>query len=175
MVDTTPSIDLNVLYDQLLTEWQHYSDLMAITNHQATRYEVTHRFLFSYLQTMKHNNNSFVNELVDPTTLEELIKQHPGAVFEQLHSVAPLEHYCFAPDPRNEQVGSNGEEDVEMQPASAPQPSEDAPPLLDSSEFTSRGSAAITFGSGLPTTPNMSSFTPPPTFDSSLFNNPVPK
>ncbi|KAJ2934374.1 hypothetical protein H1R20_g2742, partial [Candolleomyces eurysporus] len=155
---------VNCLYDRLSQEWRHLRDLTALVNHQATRVESTRRFLSSYLQTLKHNNDPFVDEMVDLNTLCTLIQQHPGAIYEQMCAVAPLPSYF--------QVASGR---PDSPPLSLPLP-EGAAALVgqDPPEYqrsmTPMGSqqASLPFGFGVP--PRSGTFEPPPTFRS-IFNS----
>ncbi|KAJ2925683.1 hypothetical protein H1R20_g11411, partial [Candolleomyces eurysporus] len=145
--DLCPSSkDVNCLYDRLSQEWRHLHDLTALVNHQATHVESTRRFLSSYLQTLKHNNDPFVNEIVDLDTLRTLIQQHPGAVYEQMCAVAPLPSYF--------QVASGR---PDSPPLSLPLPEgaaalagQDPPEYQGSVTPTGSQQASLPFGFGVP-------------------------
>ena len=158
------SEDVNCLYDRLHQEWRHLRDLSALVNHQATRVESTRRFLSAYLQTLKKNNNPIVDEMVDPDVLRSLMKQHPGAVYEQLCAVAPLPTYFgvefgelgspFEPTPRSENVPAPSGPNRASEPTT-PTPSSVQPAVLSFGSLSQR----------------YNKFAPPPTFGS-LFNTP---
>ncbi|KAJ2931806.1 hypothetical protein H1R20_g5293, partial [Candolleomyces eurysporus] len=58
----------NTLYCQFAAKWEHLRNLTALANHQATHYETTRQFLSSYVQTLKHNGDQFIDKLVNPVT-----------------------------------------------------------------------------------------------------------
>lgn len=87
---------------------------------------------------MKHNDDPFVDELVDMQVLKQLIQQHPGAVFERLCTVAPLAQYNLSPNLRQEGATREAVEDVDMQPPAEPDVPE-APGLL----FTTSGASIL--------------------------------
>ncbi|RXW11467.1 hypothetical protein EST38_g14388 [Candolleomyces aberdarensis] len=145
---------VNCLYDELRQEWRHLQDLTALVNHQASRVEGSRRFLSAYLQTLKHNDDPFVDEMVDAETLKVLIQQHPGAVYEQLCAVAPLANY-FHFDPQSPASPTAG---------TANEPTDASPPAYQ--DPSAAQAATLPFGFAVPASSN--AFAPPPTFGSSF-------
>jgi hypothetical protein len=98
----------------------------------------------SFLLTMKHNKDGFIDKIIDPSVLKELIKQYPGAAFKQMCSVAPL---CTFYSQRNPQAKGiiNPNININMGP---PPASKDAPALsTTSNNNTAPSYNSIMFGS----------------------------
>ena len=162
-------------------EWLHLRDIVMLANHQATRYEATRRHLSSFLQTTAGHDGEFLDRIIDPPVLEELLRQHPGAQYEELAKVAPLTSFYSLAGQGHRHALFNTHPQVQKMStpkASSPPPSYSAgtsssrqgvaPPSASSA-----GASSLSFGAFGSTTP--SSFAPPPTFGGGKTSGPPGK
>lgn len=102
---------------------------------------------------MRHNDNLFINDLINPEVLKELIKQHPGTVFKQMHAMAPLEQYTNFLDLCCKMVAFKNKGNIEMKPPADPNTPETLSQPSNPSKTVIQGPSSIAFDSTLEETP----------------------
>ena len=91
--------DVNMLYRETKDHWESYQTLQAIADREAARFQASRRFIAAYVQTLDENQDPFVDQVVDASTVSQLINDFPGVAYEERAQVAPLQQYLNAPPP----------------------------------------------------------------------------
>ena len=88
-----------MLYREMKEHWESYQAFQAMATREAARFNASRRFISSYVQTLSANQDPFVDQVMDSSTVAQLISDFPGVAYEERAQVAPLQQYLNFPPP----------------------------------------------------------------------------